>query len=267
MSFDELRDLVQSKFDFKIALYKPYKICDFRPAFGLIFEEYLQDYDFWGHCDFDMIFGDLRKYFTEELLNSYDKILPLGHLSLYRNNLENNKRFILDGSEVGDFKTVFMTDKAYAFDEIRGIGQIFKKNNYAFYDERIFADISTKHKRFKLGLKDINYKNQIFTFDNGKIFREFFINGNYKKDEFIYIHIRKPKNLQIKCSPQYWDRFYITNTGFYEKKGDAKLDDINKFNKYNGWLYESYEKAKGWIAGKKNGLIKKIRMILPGKEQ
>jgi hypothetical protein len=33
----------------------PYKICDWKPFYGHIFREYLVAYDFWGHCDMDII--------------------------------------------------------------------------------------------------------------------------------------------------------------------------------------------------------------------
>ena len=46
----------------------PYKLCDYKPIYGLIFDEDLQDYDFWGHCDVDLIFGDIRKF-----INLYKK--------------------------------------------------------------------------------------------------------------------------------------------------------------------------------------------------
>ena len=48
LSFDDLRKKVQSKFDFKISLKTPYKLCDYKVAYGLIFEEELKDYDYWG---------------------------------------------------------------------------------------------------------------------------------------------------------------------------------------------------------------------------
>ena len=74
MTFDELREKVQSVFDFKISLDTPYKICDYKCAYGYIFKEYISSYDFWGHCDFDCIYGDLRKYLTENILNKYEKV-------------------------------------------------------------------------------------------------------------------------------------------------------------------------------------------------
>ncbi|MFQ7323498.1 MAG: DUF6625 family protein [Streptococcus sp.] len=48
LSFDDLRKKVQSKFDFKISLKTPYKLCDYKGAGGLISEEELKGYDYWG---------------------------------------------------------------------------------------------------------------------------------------------------------------------------------------------------------------------------
>ena len=61
MSFDELKGLVQSKFDFKISLERIYKLCDFKPTYGYVFEEYLKDYKCWGHCDIDTIMGKINQ--------------------------------------------------------------------------------------------------------------------------------------------------------------------------------------------------------------
>ena len=79
-SFDAFVERVQSHFDFPIALKRPYKICDFRAAFGEIFAEELQGYRFWGHCDLDQYFGKISHFITDEVLDSYEKILCLGHL-------------------------------------------------------------------------------------------------------------------------------------------------------------------------------------------
>ena len=35
---------------------------DLRPAYGVLFEEYLDGYDFWGHCDLDVLFGRIRDH-------------------------------------------------------------------------------------------------------------------------------------------------------------------------------------------------------------
>lgn len=37
-SFEKLRKRVAEKFDFPISLEKPYKLCDYKPAYGYLFE-------------------------------------------------------------------------------------------------------------------------------------------------------------------------------------------------------------------------------------
>ncbi|MBO7090099.1 MAG: hypothetical protein J6W70_09355 [Lentisphaeria bacterium] len=100
MSFAEIGELARRKLDFpELSLEKPYKLCDYKVMYGVIFDDWLKEYDFWGYCDLDMVFGDLRGFFSDEMLDRYDKLLSCGHLSLYRNTPEVNSRFRLPGSK------------------------------------------------------------------------------------------------------------------------------------------------------------------------
>ena len=45
-TFEDIRNIIQSKFDFKIILDQPYKLCDYKPSYGYVFEEYIKEYDF-----------------------------------------------------------------------------------------------------------------------------------------------------------------------------------------------------------------------------
>ena len=89
-TFAALQRRVAGCFDFAITLHTPYKLCDYKPAYGEIFAPELSGYDFWGYGDMDLVFGDLRAYFTEDKLRKFDKFYAFGHLSLYRNTPENN---------------------------------------------------------------------------------------------------------------------------------------------------------------------------------
>ncbi len=75
-----------------------YKLCDLKMMSGLIFEEELKGYDFWGCCDLDVIWGNLRHFLTEELLANYDVISARpnrisGHFTLFRNQEAWNNLF------------------------------------------------------------------------------------------------------------------------------------------------------------------------------
>lgn len=72
-----------------------YKIVDSKPMYGKIFEEYLSDFDFWGYCDVDIIWGNLRKFLDQQMLENYDIITTrvgkvAGHLCVFRNIPEAN---------------------------------------------------------------------------------------------------------------------------------------------------------------------------------
>lgn len=87
-SFDKMRERVQQIYDFPISLDRPYKLCDFKPAYGEIFAAELQGYDFWGDCDIDLVWGDIRKFYTDEILSKYEKIGFNGHSMLFKNTPE-----------------------------------------------------------------------------------------------------------------------------------------------------------------------------------
>lgn len=82
---------------------------DFRPALGILYEEELQGYDFWGHTDLDCVYGNVEKWVTEEFLADLDvhsnhNTYVCGCWSLFRNIPQVNnlfrqcdwKRYMLD---------------------------------------------------------------------------------------------------------------------------------------------------------------------------
>ena len=69
----------------EICLPNAYKLCDFKAAYGFIYADEREGYDFWGFGDIDLVYGRIRDYFTEDVLARYDMISGWGHLTLYRN--------------------------------------------------------------------------------------------------------------------------------------------------------------------------------------
>lgn len=245
MTLQEMKNRAQNLFDFPISLDRPYKCCDYKPIYGLIFQDFLKQYDYWGHCDFDLIFGDLSKFFEQYELTSYDKFLSLGHLCLYRNTLENNYRFMLDGSECGSYNTVYSSEQNFAFDETRGINKIYKKHKFPMFEKRIFADISKIYKRYRLALDDINYDKQLFFWRNGKTYRMYYENGRLCEEEFMYVHFKERGKLDYTEECLSCSSFFITNKGFFANdKQEIMLNDIEKHNQFLGSFYEKCELIK-----------------------
>ena len=143
MTFKEVQLLTDNTIGRHVSLDYPYKLCDLKPLYGVMFEKYLIGYDYWGHCDMDLVFGNIRGFLNKYHLENYDKFLDLGHLSLYRNTKENNQRFKDEGSKCGSWIDVITDINGYAFDERNGIYQIYLYNKYSQFDRRIYADIAT----------------------------------------------------------------------------------------------------------------------------
>ena len=72
-------------------------MCDVRPAYSIIFRgSQIEGFDFWGHCDNGPVFGDIRRFLTPDVLQTYTKVLIHGHLSLYQNRDDVNHYFELE---------------------------------------------------------------------------------------------------------------------------------------------------------------------------
>ena len=145
MTFNELKTQVQSLYDFKISLDNPYRIVDFKVAYGELFYEYIKKYDFWGYCDVDLIFGDIRKFVTEEILNQYDKINLHGHFSLHKNCDEMRHLYKKTSKNIIDYKTAFKVNWTWHFDEYPGVSYICKDNDIKYIDLEDYADISWQY--------------------------------------------------------------------------------------------------------------------------
>lgn len=53
-------ELAGRKLGVPVKFERAFKVCDFRPAFGVIFDEFLEGYDYWAWGDADLFFGDLQ---------------------------------------------------------------------------------------------------------------------------------------------------------------------------------------------------------------
>lgn len=153
MTFDEFKANAERKLGFEPCLPSPYKLCDFKPSYGLLFEEYLTGYNYWGHCDCDLIFGDLGRLLMPVLDQGYDKVFAAGHLTLYRNTPENNRRFMksLHGREI--YREAFTTPSIYVFDENvacrmnpdrLNVHTIFREEGARMFEEDLSFNVSPK---------------------------------------------------------------------------------------------------------------------------
>jgi hypothetical protein len=110
--------LASEKLRTTIKLSGAYKVCDFKPAYGLLFEELLQGWDYWGYADLDVVYGDIRGFLTRRNLGLYDVFSArreylVGHFTLFRNNAEMQRLF----EQSADIPRLLEDEQLYAFDE------------------------------------------------------------------------------------------------------------------------------------------------------
>lgn len=201
-TFADMQQRVRERFDFPVVFNKPWKMCDLRPMFGYLFEDYLSDYRFWGHCDCDLVFGRLSHFITDSMLDSFEKIFVLGHCALYRNTAENNRRFMLpiDGEEI--YRKVLSSDDAFTFDESwlpQNINRIYKEHGLPVYSVDCSANPSERYGTFRLtrfdsGLNEFLFEPRIraiYTWNDGVLTRSFMRFGNLMTSEFAYMHLQR----------------------------------------------------------------------------
>jgi len=103
---------------FPVHFTNPYKVCDFKPIYGFLFGDYLKDYDYWGYCDTDIIFGDLQSFIHKHLsskvdvLSSYSEFIS-GPFTLYRNENRINELFRLSPG----YRKILQDEVYRSFDE------------------------------------------------------------------------------------------------------------------------------------------------------
>lgn len=116
--FEDLKSNFSEKMGFKVNIDYPYKLCDFKPAYGYLFPDIIKKYDFWGISDIDIIYGDIRAFMTSEILDVYDVISSrhdyiTGSFCLFKNRDNVNKLFF----ESKDYEKVFSSSEHFCFDE------------------------------------------------------------------------------------------------------------------------------------------------------
>lgn len=89
LSLDVFLRGVRSTLGLRLPWNNSYKICDLRPAFGHIFRDIFVGYNYFGWGDLDVIYGDMGKFFSYDMLDhdciSFCDSHLNGHLCLVRN--------------------------------------------------------------------------------------------------------------------------------------------------------------------------------------
>ncbi|MBS1504463.1 MAG: hypothetical protein JST32_20550 [Bacteroidetes bacterium] len=227
-TLDQVTALASEKIGFQVNIGRGYKMCDFKPAYGVIFSDYLANYDFWGHTDIDIVFGDIREFITDDLLQNYDLISVrpdwlTGCFLLYRNNPKLNTLF----EQSKDYRKVFTSPVHYCFDETN-----FAHD--AFSEGKPYTDIKTEIESMMHVVQRLEAEHYLkpyfelhiieglpgkLRWENGKMFYR-------NKYEILLYHMiyfkNKPAPLKTRTIT---DAFTISPTKIYHQKISKQLTD------------------------------------------
>ncbi|WP_163397555.1 DUF6625 family protein [Flavobacterium fluviatile] len=221
-SFEDLKIMAGTKFGFEMDFDKPYKLCDLKPAYGFLFEDILEKYDFWGHGDIDMVYGNIRGFITSDALNQYDlinahKYFIAGTFCLYRNNDLMRNLF----REGGDYQKIFSSAEYLGFDECDFLFDELQKPNvtvFEFPDHKSMTHIvckAYKEQRINVLFESFLYHKRMsnkIRWDNGRI-----IYSNKKEllvyDMILYKNECEDKTVTLPIP----DVFYFNKKGINKK--------------------------------------------------
>ena len=203
--FADLAARIQDNFDFQISLERPYKLCDFRPAFGEIFRAELAGCDFWGHCDLDVVFGRIREHLPAEAFEA-DKILFQGNFALYRNTPEAASWF---RHEVGriSYREVMTDPAARHFDEWAGIYHILRDLGVRYWQEDRIFDLSFAMYRTRAEAAD-GHRPRRYAWEEGEVCEYRLERGEVVRRTALLIHMQKrtmrPPSADVLAATRYW---------------------------------------------------------------
>lgn len=220
-SLSDFNKLSSRKLQLDINITSPYKLCDFKPAYGFIFSDYIKGYRYWGHGDEDLILGELSSFISKPIEQKFDiisfrKEWLSGSFCLYKNIPEINKLF----TESKSYPQIYQTQQHLAFDEcfklweeiVKGkdILEIDNKQSMTYLIKKASNEkrlVTYFNSKIKESINDDNF----LIFDQGKI---------KQKDNtaFLAYHFVSEKKSPVFTIPSWEnipDFFYINNTGFF----------------------------------------------------
>jgi hypothetical protein len=236
-TLDDLNKRFTEKLGFDVNLPKAYKLCDYKPGYGLLFNDLLKDYNFWGYIDIDLIFGNIRHFFPESLLEKNDILTVRGDkwlsgaLTLLRNTSEINSIFLQNPN----IKEVLLVPENKNFCECgHNWDQQPNKKVNSMYD-LVIANA-------KKGLLNVNFRNIVSeprtaSWDKFKIYMQ---NGHlydyHKQEEILFFHLVFAKSdywFKIPEELKSYNEYEITNIGIKELAPTSLIDETRL------WIHET----------------------------
>ena len=247
MTFDEYCSFVSAELDIKFHPVSPYKLCDLKVFYGFIHRELLVNYDFWGFGDVDVIWGDIRGFYKDDLLEKFDVFSThadrlSGHLAILRNN-QNLRETCF---KIENWKDQLEHEENFGLDEVDFSTLIYPLSKYIrkFYGRIIVPFLGWRNgwvlyyslmpfinTIFRIKSKRLFFKEQHTTpilSDDGLSSEHDASNWYYKDGKitndktnmrYIYLHFMVYKKNRFRTYYYWKDKFYFLPESFEFSKG------------------------------------------------
>lgn len=224
LKFDiaSLSKLINDKLGTNVTLKNTYKLCDYKPMYGKIFEDYIKEYSYWAFGDCDLIYGDSLNQFLGEIVPKYNVISLRKHwLSGPFTILRNTNLCVSLYKKATMLNDVFTNDEYMGFDELGGYwfweleaGRMTMKDcerQKDYFTATVFREQSIKFHHENIIGED-NLARSIVEMRNGHLF----YNGG-ELPVFHYINVKRNaafrKNWSLRNSPP--SNYIVTKAGIY----------------------------------------------------
>ncbi len=238
ISFEELKQKIQSKFDFKIELSSPYKFCDFKPAYGDIFRKYAEGYSHWAFGDNDLLWGDWKSMLPYNWRDC-ERLGKFGHLTI----IKNTDRLRILYKYRNAYKIAFSSPYNCFFDEC-AFNTICEQNHVDIVPLPI-ADCNPRKRKIHLLDKSKDHSSGIFCYEDGHLYQLFRNGDKFAKEEFLYIHFLKRK-MHFMCTSDSADTFFIYDHTIFSQKS-LSVQEFDAYSKelfyWSYWLKFLYPKT------------------------
>ena len=203
----------------------PYKLCDYKPAYGVIFSDLIQGYDFLGYCDVDLIFGKLSSFISDELLTKHDKLFYHGHFTLFRNQEYVNHLFLKKYDKVIDYDYAFHTNYVCHFDENGTVAYAYKYGdikqyfNWLFYDAPFYSYLLVKQRS----------TDELFLhYNNGNLY----LCNSDNCSEVMYVHLQKRRMIGWQTLDNINDYYILRNMFLIQSDFVNQIQNVDYSEKY-----------------------------------
>ena len=118
LSFADYKALVRERLGITFDPPAPYKLCDLRPCLAYIHERDVADFPFFGYGDVDVIYGNIRRFYTDKVLARANVLSThperlAGHFAVLRNTRVFRHAF----ERIPNYRTLLEQPQHAAMDE------------------------------------------------------------------------------------------------------------------------------------------------------